>query len=187
MEVKIAVSARHVHLTKEDFEYLFGNCKLTKLKDLTQIGEYACNETVTLITEKGKIDGVRIIGPLRNYTQVEISKTDSYKLGLNPPVRSSGDLGNSAFITIEHNGKVVTREFCIIANRHIHVNSNDMDKFGLKDGEVVKLKLSGIKGGVIDNVFIKSSNKYVFEAHIDVDDANAHLVNNGDVGVIINE
>lgn len=187
MEVKIAISARHVHLTKEDFEYLFGKEKLTKLKDLTQTGEYASNEMVSLITEKGKIDNVRIIGPLRSYTQVEISKTDSYKLGLNPPVRSSGDLTNSSFITIEHNGKVITKECCIIANRHIHVNSKDLDKYNLKDGEVVKLKVSGIKGGILDNVIIKSSDKYVLEAHLDVDDGNAHLINSGEVGVIINE
>lgn len=187
MKVKIAISARHVHLNKDDYEYLFGDCPLTRLNDLTQTGEYSCNETVNLITEKDRIERVRIIGPLRNYTQVEISKTDAYKLGLNPPVRSSGDLMGSEIVTIEHNGKVITKPCCIIANRHIHVNSKDLDGYNLKDGEVVKLKLAGIKGGILDNVFIKSSDTYVLEAHLDLDDGNAHLVNKDDVGEIINE
>ncbi len=187
MEVKIGVSARHVHLNKEDFKALFGEASLTKLKDLSQKGEFAAEEKVNLITEKNKIDGVRILGPLRNYTQVEVSKTDAYALGINPPVRNSGDLMDSEIVTIEYNGKTITKPCCIIATRHIHVNSSDLEKYRLKDGEVVKLKLPGIKGGVLNNVYIKSNEKFVLEAHIDVDDANSHLINNGDSGEIINE
>ena len=96
MKVKVAISARHIHLNKEDFEFLFGVGKeLTKLNDLSQKGEFASNEKVSIITEKGRLDNIRIVGPLRNYTQVELSKTDAFKLGLNPPVRNSGDLDNS--------------------------------------------------------------------------------------------
>ena len=103
MKVNIGVSARHVHLCEKDFKLLFGNdASLTKFKDLTQPGQYACNEKVSLITEKGKIENVRILGPLRKYTQVEISKTDSYILGLNPPVRESGNLKGSENIRIEY-------------------------------------------------------------------------------------
>ena len=188
MKIKIGVSARHVHLTKEDFLYLYGEgCSLTKSKDLSQIGEYACNENVNLITEKGTIENVRILGPYRSYTQVEVSKTDSYVLGLNPPVRESGDLENSELITIEHNGKKITKNCCIIADRHIHINSNDINKYGLSDGQVVKIKLFGIKGGIIVNVMVKFVELYVLEAHIDLDDANAHLVKTGDIGEIVNE
>lgn len=187
MEIKIGVSARHVHLTKEDFKYLFGCNELTKLKDLTQNGEFASNEVVNLITEKSKISNVRILGPFRSYNQVEISKTDAYSLGLNPPVRNSGDLVNSEVITIEHDGKTITKSCCIIATRHIHINTKDLDKYNLKNGEIVKLKLNGIKGGTLNNVHVKSSDSYVLEAHIDVDDANAHLISNDDIGEIINE
>lgn len=186
MKVKIGVSARHVHLTEEDYKLLYDE-NITKKCDLTQKGEFACNELVNIITDKNKIENVRILGPFRKYTQVEISKTDSYLLGINPPVRESGDLLESEVVTIEHNGKTIKRECCIIANRHIHISNEDVDKYNLHDGDVVKLKVSGEKGGVLDNVVIKTSDLYVLEAHIDLDDANAHLLKTGDIGEIINE
>lgn len=182
MEVKVMVSARHIHLTYDDFKYLFGLEDLTKKSDLHQIGQYAANEKVNIITEKGRIDGVRIVGPLRKYTQLEISKTDSYSLGINPPVRRSGNLHGASMVTIEYNGKTIDRECCIIADRHIHVNTNDTH--GFKDGDVVKLKLFGEKGGIIDNVNVKVSDDGYFEAHIDLDDANAHMVKSEDIGEI---
>ncbi|HOO67771.1 MAG TPA: phosphate propanoyltransferase [Bacilli bacterium] len=188
MEVKFGVSARHVHLTEEDFKYLYGaRCNITKSRDLSQIGEFACNEKVNLIGNTGKIENVRILGPFRNYTQVEISKTDAYVLGLNPPVRDSEDLEGSEKITIEHNGKTLIKECCIISMRHIHINNNELNKYNLRDGQIVRLKVNGIKGGILDNVKIKASNLYNLEAHIDLDDANAHLLKTGDIGDIINE
>ena len=189
MKVKIGISARHVHLTKDDLEYLFGEgYDLNKYKELTQPGEYACEEKVSIIGEKGRIDDVRIVGPLRSYTQVEISKTDAYLLGLNPPVRNSGDLKDSEEITIEYNGKkLLKNNACIIATRHIHINSIEMEKYNLKNNQKVKLKIDSIKGGILDNVFVKSSDNYVFEAHLDLDDANANFIKSGDLGEIINE
>ena len=189
MKVNIGVSARHVHLCERDFKLLFGNNKsLTKYKDLTQPGEYACNETVNLITKKGKIENVRILGPLRDYTQVEISKTDSYILGLNPPVRESGDLKGSENIRIEYCGNIVdVKECCIIANRHIHIAYEELEKYNLKDGQIVKLRIFGEKGAVLENVKVKASINGYFEAHLDLDDANANLIKNGDVGEIIYE
>lgn len=187
MKVKIGVSARHVHLTKEDFEYLFGMSELTKYRDLTQKGEFAANEKVTIKTNKGEFNNVRILGPFRSYTQVEISKTDAYVLGINPPIRSSGDLSNSETITICNGDKMITKECCIIANRHLHVNNSDLIKYNLKDKECVKIKIGGIKGAVLDNVYIKSSDNYVLECHLDLDDANANLINNGDEGEIVYE
>lgn len=188
MEVKIQISARHVHLTESDFKYLFGDTKLTKLKDLTQPGEYACNEMVNLITDGGRIDNVRIVGPLRSYTQVEISKTDSYKLKLDPPVRDSGDLEDSESLMIEHDGKVLNKSnCCIIANRHIHINTSEMNKYNLRDGDIVKIKVNGEKGGILDNVSVKSNDHNAFEAHLDVDDGNAHLIKPGSIGEVIYE
>ena len=178
MKVKVAISARHIHLNKEDFEFLFGVGKeLTKLNDLSQKGEFASNEKVSIITEKGRLDNIRIVGPLRNYTQVELSKTDAFKLGLNPPVRNSGDLDNSENLIIEYNGKQLKKDnCCIIANRHMHINTSDLNKYNLKDGQIVKIKISGIKGAILDNVTVKASCNYTLEVHLDVDDGNAHLI-----------
>lgn len=178
MKVKVAISARHIHLNKEDFEFLFGVGKeLTKLNDLSQKGEFASNEKVSIITEKGRLDNIRIVGPLRNYTQVELSKTDAFKLGLNPPVRNSSDLDNSENLIIEYNGKQLKKDnCCIIANRHMHINTSDLNKYNLKDGQIVKIKISGIKGAILDNVIVKASCNYTLEVHLDVDDGNAHLI-----------
>lgn len=187
MKVKIGVSARHVHLTKDDFKKLFGYDELTWLKDLTQPNEFASKETVSIITEKGRINNVRILGPFRDYTQVEISKTDAYSLKINPPIRKSGDLVSSEIVTMEHDGNTITKECCIIATRHIHINTKDLKRYNLENGEVVKLRLGGIKGGILNNVFIKASDNYTLEAHIDLDDANAHFINDKDEGEIINE
>lgn len=190
MKVKIGVSARHVHLSKEDFAYLFGpDHELTKLKDISQLGQYAAVEEVTLKTEKGQIDNVRILGPLRDYTQVEISKTDAYTLGLNPPIRTSGDVLGSSPITIVKDNKEIHKDYgCIIADRHIHMNPSDANAYGFKEKQILKVRLSGEKGGIIDNVYVKIKDSYVLEIHLDLDDANAHLVKNGDEGeIIINE
>jgi len=186
MKVKIGISARHVHLCRKDFETLFGDGDLTKYVDLTQPGQFAANEKVNLITEKGRMDNVRIVGPLRSYTQVEISKTDSYGLGLNPPVRNSGDLDNSESIYIEANGKkILVHNCCIIANRHLHIKESELEKYGLENNQIIKLKVSGIKGGVLDNVCVKATKEASLEVHLDLDDANANLINNGDYGEII--
>lgn len=189
MKINIGVSARHVHLCKEDFNNLFGEDKsLTRYVDLTQPGQYACNERVNLITEKGRIDNVRIIGPLRDYTQVEISKTDAYTLGLNPPIRESGDLKGSENIKIEYEGNIIeVKECCIIANRHIHVAYKELEKYNLKDGQMVKLKVDGEKGAILHNVKVKASKEAYFETHLDLDDANANLIKNNDIGEIIYE
>lgn len=188
MKVKTGVSARHLHLSNEDFEFLFGKEEMKKVKDLNQTGEYASNLKVTLKSEKSEINNVRILGPLREYTQIEISKTDAVKLGINPPVRDSGDLKNSASIIICNNDKELKKEYgCIIATRHIHMSSTDALKLGFDNHQKVKVKVDTIKGGILENVFIKIKDNFVFEMHIDTDDANAHLLNNGDICEIIDE
>ena len=187
MKITVGVSNRHVHLTREDLQVLFGtDYELKKQKDLTQPGQFASTSFVTLKTEKGVIEKVRVLGPVRSYTQVEISKTDAFKLGLNPPIRNSGDLNNSEGITIiGPNGEVTINEGCIIATRHIHILPEQIKQYKLEGKETVSVRLMGEKGGIIDNVYLKQSDEAFFELHLDTDDANAHLVKNGDIAEII--
>lgn len=189
MKISIGISARHVHLSKNVFNALFEEgTSLTKYMDIKQPGQYACVEKVNLITKKGRIDGVRIVGPLRKYTQVEISKTDSYLLGINPPIRSSGDLKGSETLKIEYNNRIIeVKECCIIANRHIHVNEYEANKYNLSDEQKVKLKINSEKGAILENVVVRVTENAHFEAHLDLDDANANLINSGDLGEIIYE
>ncbi len=188
MKVKVGVSARHVHLTKEDVNILFGkNYILTKKADLSQFGQYACNEQITLIGAKNTIKNVRVLGPERNQTQVEISKTDSYKLGINPPVRNSGDLDNAALITIVGPCGQITKKAAIIAARHLHVNKQEQIKYGLINKKNVSIKVNNEKGGILNNVSIRVDDNYSYEVHLDTDDANAFLIKNGDEVEIIIE
>ena len=187
MKIKVGISNRHVHLKEEDLVKLFGeNYKLTMKKPLSQIGEFASVETVSIKTDKNLIDNVRVLGPVRSYTQVEISRTDAYKLGINPPVRESGNLAGSETVEIiGPKGSIIASESTIIAERHIHINTNDLEQYGFKQGEIVKIKIDGIKGGVINNVKIKTKDTYTFELHLDTDEGNAFLLNNGDIVDII--
>jgi propanediol utilization protein len=185
MKVKVGVSARHVHLTKEDLNILFGeNYELTKYKDLSQTGQYAAEEEVSIKTENGIIENVRILGPVRSYTQVEISKTDSYVLKVNPPVKNSGDLEGAEAVTIVGPNGEVERQCCIIAIRHIHITKEEKDKYNIPD--IVSLTKEGIKGGVLDNVQVRADESYTFECHIDLDDANAFNITSGEE-LVINE
>lgn len=186
-EINIGISNRHVHLTHEHVAILFGEgYELTKRNDLSQTGQYACNETVTIKTEKNEISHVRVLGPVRNYTQVEISKTDAFTLGLNPPVRESGDVKNSESITlIGPKGEVTLEEGCIIATRHIHTNPNDIKKLGLDGIKYVDVKIPGLKGGILHHVSIKVDPSYILELHLDTDDGNAHLITRDTKAIIL--
>lgn len=187
VKVNIGVSNRHVHLTEDVFKKLFGeDAVLEKQKDLTQPGQFAATAKVTIKTEKSTIENVRVLGPLRDYNQVEISKTDAFKLGVNPPVRDSGDLAGSASVTLIGTvGEVTLEEGCIIATRHIHLTPEDVVKYGLEGKTSVNVRVDGDKGGILYNVSLKVSDSYWFEMHIDTDDANGHLISQGDVGTII--
>lgn len=186
MMVKIGVSARHVHVTKEDIKVLFGeDYKLTKKVDLSQPGQFACNEQVVICGPKGKIERVRILGPERNETQVEVSRTDSFALGIKPPVRNSGDLDGAAEITIIGPKGQVTKNAAIIATRHVHATMQDAEKYGFKDKEFVTLVVKGEKSGILENVYVRLSDKFSYEVHLDTDDANAFLINNGDEAELI--
>lgn len=176
MKLKVGVSNHHVHLKQSDLDILFGQ-ELTKQKDLTQPGQFASCEFITIKTDKSEISNVRVLGPVRNYTQIEISKTDAYKLGLNPPVRSSGNLENSEVVTLIGPKGSITTNGCIIADRHIHITYNDKAKYNFPNK--VMVKIIGQKPGIIE-VDVKPSEEAFFELHLDTDDANAFLLKNGD-------
>ena len=153
---------------------------------MTQPGQFASTSTLTIKTEKSEIENVRVLGPLRDYTQVEISKTDAYQLGLNPPVRKSGDIKESESITIVGpKGEITIQEGCIIANRHLHVTKEMASEFNLVDDQKILVKINTEKSGTID-AFVKISDDAYFELHLDTDDANAFLLkNNDEVDLII--
>lgn len=188
MKIPVGISNRHVHLTKESLEILFGKgYELTRRNDLTQPHQFASNESVTIKTNKSFFDGVRVLGPTRSYNQVEISKTDAYKLGINPPIRTSSDVIDSEMITIIGPKGEVTIMGCIIPNRHIHITKEMANDLGYKNNDLVSVKINGEKGGIINNVFIKTLDEAYLELHLDTDDGNAHLLNQGDMVEIIDE
>lgn len=182
MNVRIGVSNRHVHLKKDDFVKLFGDIELIKDKDLFQPSQFASIYKVTIKSEKSEIKNVRVLGPFRDYTQIEISKTDAYALGLNPPVRTSGDLIGSEVVTLVGPvGSIVTNG-CIIADRHIHITKEDKDKYGLADS--VSVLVGNDKKACLYDVHLKVSPDSKMEMHIDTDDANGNFVKTGDDGEI---
>ena len=182
MRVKVGVSNRHVHLNQEALDLLFGeDYKLTQRNKLSQENDFACNETVTIETEKGKIENVRIIGPVRKYVQVEISKTDAYKLGVNPPIRMSGDLeGSGNIVIVGPKNKIEVKNCLINACRHIHVDPKTAEKLCIKDTDKYKVAVGGDKAGTLSNILVKIKEGYKLELHIDTDDANAFLIKTGD-------
>ena len=178
MKVRVGVSNRHIHLCKSDADILFGkNYEFNKRKNLFQPGEYACEEVVKVSTDKYEFPYVRVLGPLRNYTQVEVSLDDSKLLGIDPPVRDSGDLTDSESVWLEGpNGKIFKKNCCIRANRHIHCNK--LDNIGHTNGDIVKVITDN--GFIMDDVHIKENDNYVLEMHIDKNDALEFGLNTGD-------
>ncbi len=185
MKVLLGISNKHVHLSTEDYKILFGDEPLNKVKDLVQPGQYASDKKVTVKTEKRAFEGLRVLGPLRSYTQVEVSKTDSFALGINPPIRNSGDLEGSATVTIVGPCGEVTKPCCIIANRHIHINPKEREELGLVGVDKVSVKVEGEKTTIFDNVWLKEDESYVLELHLDTDDGNGALAKTGDYLEII--
>lgn len=185
--IPIAVSARHCHLKLADIKKLFGEKENLTVKNyLSQPNQYASEEKVTIVGPKHKIENVRVLGPARNFTQVEISKTDSIKLGLNPPVRQSGDIKGSSPITIiGPKGKISLQEGLIIAHSHIHMSPQDAKHFNVNNNEIVRVKAISNRQITFESVVIRVSPKYVLEMHIDTDEGNASLVDGDQYGKII--
>ncbi|KNF09952.1 propanediol utilization protein/phosphotransacetylase PduL [Gottschalkia purinilytica] len=186
-ELPIALSNRHIHLSKDHIEKLFGKgYELKKFKDLSQPDQYACEEKVDLVGEKNVIKGVRILGPARNHTQVEVSFADARILGINPPVRDSGDLDGSPGIKIVGPaGEVEIEKGVIAAARHIHLHTDDAERFGLKDKDRVKVRVGGERGLIFENVLARVSPKYALEMHVDIEEGNAAGAKNGQLVEIV--
>lgn len=185
--VPVGISARHCHLTQEDLEELFGEgFNLTKKSDLLQPGQFAANETVTIVGPKGSIERVRILGPCRDLTQVEVSLTDSIKLGIKAPLRNSGEIiGSAPFTIVGPKGSVYKIEGLILAKIHIHMSPNDAKNFGVNNGDSVIVEFNGERPVTFGNVLIRVSPHYVLEMHIDTDEANAGLLTNTSMGKIL--
>ena len=180
--VPVGVSNRHIHLSAEDLKTLYGEgYELTPIKDLSQPGQFACKETLTIIGPSLRpIENVRVLGPVRKASQVEISRTDSFVLKVKPPVRESGDIAGSAPVTIVGPKGVVTlKEGCIIANRHIHMSEEEGIAFGLKDGDYVTVEANGERRTTFYDVQVRVNKAFRLEMHIDTDDANAAGIGNG--------
>lgn len=181
-KVPVGISNRHLHLSQEHIEVLFGaGHQLTPTKDLSQPGQFATEETVTLVGPKGSMPGVRVLGPARKATQIELSATDTFKLGVKPPVHDSGDLAGTPGVEIVGPaGKVQLGEGTIIAARHIHMTPEDAQKYNLKDGDHVKVAISGPRAGILERVLIRVSPNYALDMHVDTDEGNAFGLKNGD-------
>lgn len=182
-----ASSARHVHLCERDVERLFGSgYQLKEFKPLAQPGQYACEEKITIKGPKGEIKGVRVLGPTRPDTQVEISVTDSFKLGIKPVVRMSGNTAGSPGATlIGPAGQVDIAEGVIVSARHLHISDEQAANYGLKDGDVISLKKRGEREVTFGNIAVRAGKKHSLEAHFDTDEANAALLKNGELMEII--
>lgn len=180
--VPVGVSNRHIHLSTADLETLFGKgYELTPIKDLSQPGQFACKETLTIVGPSLRpIENVRVLGPVRKNSQVEISRTDSFTLKVKPPVRESGDIAGSAPVTIiGPKGVVTLKEGCIIANRHIHMSLDEGKQFGLSDGQYVDVEVNGERKTKFYDVQVRVHKDFRLEMHIDTDDANAAGIGNG--------
>jgi len=181
-KISVGISNRHIHLSAREKDILFGaGYMLSYMKSLSQTGQFAARETVTIVGTKGSIENVRILGPERKQTQVEVSRTDMYKLGINAPVRDSGDLeGTPGIIVIGPGGMVSLKEGVICAKRHIHMNHKDASAFNVAERQEVMVKTSGERGTIFSNVLIRVDDSFVLELHLDTDEANAACLGNND-------
>jgi len=182
LKIPVGVSNRHVHVSKGDLEILYGKgYPLTNFKDLSQPGQYAAKETVTVKGPKGQFEKVRILGPVRKESQVEISLTDSFRLGVKAPIKESGQLEQTPGIElIGPAGSVSLSHGTIVALRHIHMTSQDADRMGVKDKDIVEVETAGTRRGTMGNVLVRVSDSFSLELHVDIDEANACALKNGD-------
>ncbi len=187
--IPVALSARHIHLAKSDFHKLFGNkSDLTPINSLSQPKEYACEEVVDIVGPKRAIYGVRVIGPFRDETQIEISRSDGYVLGINPPTRQSGDLAQTPGIHVMGpNGAINLDKGVIFAARHIHMSPTDAQTLNVTNKQMVAVKFPGKRSGILDEFMIRVHPDYLLEIHLDLDEGNALALNTGDKGILISD
>jgi putative phosphotransacetylase len=189
-KIPVGISGRHLHLSQEHLEILFGKgYQLTKLKDLSQPGQYACEEKVDVYSPAGKLQaGVRILGPVRSQTQVEISRSDAIRGKFVAPVRSSGSVkGSGAARLVGPKGEVEITEGVIIADRHIHFSVEEAKEFSVQDREVVSIYVEGEKSGILGNVLCRVSPKFLLDCHLDTDDGAAFGLSNGDQVTLVKQ
>ena len=181
--VPVGISNRHIHLSQADLDQLFGaGYQLTPMKELSQPGQFACKETVTICGPKGAIEKVRVLGPVRKETQIEIVAGDCFKLGVKAPAKLSGDLAGTPGITVVGpKGSVQTAQGLIVAQRHIHMSPEDAAHFGLHDKQVVSVQAPSARGGMLENVPVRVDPSFTTEMHIDTDEANGLGIKNGDM------
>lgn len=179
--VPVGISARHLHLTQEHIMVLFGQGhSLTPIKALSQPGQFACEETVEVVGPKGSIAKVRVLGPARKETQVEVSMSDARKLGLAPPVSGSGELKGSPGVLLRtKNGEVSIPQGVIVADRHLHMTPEQSEMYGFENGTVVQAHIEGPKGGIMGNIRVRVNPSYELDLHVDTDDASAFLLKQG--------
>lgn len=185
--VPVGLSNKHIHLSQEHLDILFGEgYELKKFKDLSQPGQYAADEKVDVVGVKGTLKGVRILGPVRKETQVEVSLADGFVLGVIPPVRDSGDLIDSPGAKIVGpKGEVVIEKGIIAAARHIHMHTSDAENFGVVDKEEVSVRVEGKRGLIFENVLVRVNKDYALEMHVDIEEGNAAGLKNGAVVELI--
>jgi acetate kinase len=186
-KIPIEVSAHHVHLAQQETEALFGpGGELTHRSDLSQPGQFACEETVNLVGPKGRVERVRILGPERKESQVEISMTEEFKLGIKAPIRASGALEGSPGITLEGpKGKSTLSQGVICSFRHIHMSPEDALSFGLKDRDIVKIEVQGKRTLTFGDVLVRIHPDFRLSMHIDTDEANAANIRTGMEGTLV--
>ncbi len=189
MQIKVGVSQRHVHLSQKDLEILFGKGYELSVKKVLMGREFASNEVVTLVGPSLKaIENVRVLGPVRKNTQVEISRTDTFVLKVSPPVRPSGNIeGSEKMVLVGPKGSVYLTEGVIIANRHIHLSPDGAAEHGVKDGDYVDVRIDGEKPTLFYEVQVRVRDDFHSEMHIDTDDANCAGLKNGNLVTIISK
>ena len=182
----VEVSAHHIHLTQEHVEALFGKGhQLTKHADLSQPGQFACKEQLAIVGPKGKIERVRVLGPARKYTQIEIAMTEQFKIGVHPPIRESGDIADSPGCTLESpTGSVTVDRGVICALRHVHMTPEDALRYGVRDKSIVRVRIAGDRELVFGDVLVRVDPSFALAMHIDTDEANAASVKTGAQGFI---
>ncbi len=186
MRIPLWISNRHVHLSHIDCEKLFGkDYELKKLRDISQPGQFAAEEIVTLVWEKGQIEKVRVVGPNRKITQVEISAGDAYNLWVKAPIRISGDLRDAWYIKIIWPVGEVYGPFAIVAQRHLHCTVKDAEELGIKHGDSIKLRTGNERAVVFENVVVRAKDDYALDFHIDIEEANAAGVKPGNWAELI--
>lgn len=179
--IPVGVSGRHVHLSREHLDALFGpGYELTKMKDLSQPGQYASEETVDIMTTKGAFTRVRILGPVRKETQIELALSDSVKLGITPPIRDSGNVaGSPGVVLVGPNGTITLDQGTIVALRHIHMTPADAECFGVKDKDIVWVECPGERAMTMGQVLVRVNEQYALEMHVDTDEGNAACLKTG--------